>query len=198
MYAVVAPGFNSVYINWKDVTRAKALYPYIKWHKCKTEEEAREFIKRNSTHHVVKQLYNYGETLQDLYINAKYRIGPDCIYYVFNTKRVGRIRLDAKGVIVEYKGDEIRVKMPDIYLSDESIAGHMSAIYNMLMILGEYVDVNIEIPNYSVFYALTSYSRGSVRAISTTRNLISNRLCKVAFTMKLRNYADEREGYVDE
>lgn len=193
MYAVVAPGFNSIYVNWKDVERIHALYPYAKWRKCKSEHEAREFIKRNSTHHAIKQLYNYGDTLKDLYIDARYRIADDCIFYVFNTKRLGRMRLDAKGIIVEYKGNEIYVKIPNIRLSDESIAGHMSAIHNMLTLLGEYVDVNIELPNFSVFYALTAYSRGGVRAISITRDLISKRLCKVAFTLKLRNYGDGTE-----
>lgn len=194
MYAVVAPGFSSVYTNWKDVERIHALYPYCKWRKCSNELDAQEFIKRNTNNHIVKQLYNYGDTLRDLYIDAVYKIGKDCVYYIFYCQRVGNIRLHNDNALIEYKGSKIYVKIPNIYLSDKSIAGHMSAIHNMLQLLGEYVDVNITLPNFSVYYALTSYSRGNSRAITVTRDLIDRRLCNVAYTLRMRNYADGKEA----
>lgn len=194
MYAVVAPGFSSVYTNWKDVERIHALYPYCKWCKCRNEKDAQEFIKRNTNNHVVKQLYNYGDTLRDLYIDAIYKIGPDCVYYVFYCQRVGNIRLHNDVALIEYKGSKIYAKIPDIYLSPDSIAGHMSAIHNMLLLLGDYVDVNITLPNFSIYYALTSYSRGNSRAITVTRDLIDRRLCNVAYTLKMRNFADNLEA----
>ena len=92
---------------------------------------------------------------------------------------------------VEYKGNRIYVKIPDIYLSDESIAGHMSAIYNILALIGNFVDVNIELPNYSIFYCLTAYSRGNNHSVKVTRDFINERLCKVAYTLKMRNYGDD-------
>lgn len=193
MYAVVAPGFSSVYVNWKDVERIHALYPYCKWRKCKSESDAQEFIKRNTNNHTVKQLYNYGDTLRDLYVDVIYKIGPDCVYYVIYCKRIGSLRLQCEDVYVEYKGDKIYVKVPNIYLSDRSIAGHMSAIHNILGLLGEYVDVNITLPNFSVYYALTSYNRGKSRAVSITRELISKRLCKVAYTLKMRDIVNVKE-----
>ena len=191
MYAVVAPGFSCVYTNWKDVERIKALYPYPKWCKCQTESEAHEFIRRNSYGKSVKQLYNYGDTFSDLFVDIKYRIGPDCVYYMLDTKRVGNLRLPTDRALVEYKGNRIYVKIPDIYLSDESIAGHMSAIYNILALIGNFVDVNIELPNYSIFYCLTAYSRGNNHSVKVTRDFINERLCKVAYTLKMRNYGDD-------
>lgn len=193
LYAVVAPGFSAVYSDWKDVERIRALYPYPKWTKCRTETEAQEFLKRNSYSRKVKQLYNYGDTLNDLYINVEYRIGPDCVYYVIDTRRVGNIRLLSEDALVEYKSNKIFVKIPNIYLSDELLSGHMSAIHNLLHLVGEYVDVNITVPNYAVFYALTVYDKGNNRVVQLTRDAISKRLCKVAFTLKMRDYSDELE-----
>lgn len=193
MYAVVAPGLQGVFYQWKDVERIHALYPYAKWGKFTNETDVREFIKRNTSHHVVKQLYNYGDTLSDLYIDAKYRIGDNCLYFVFDTKRVGRLRLLAKDSIVEYRGSKIYVKVLNIKLSDMTISSHMSAIYTMLKMLGDFVDVNIELPNFSIYYALTTYAGNRSRAIQTTKTFIQQRLCKVAYTLKMKNIGDDLE-----
>lgn len=186
MYAVVAPGFSCVYNNWADVERVKALYPYPKWAKCHTEAEAQEFIRRNSYSRQLKQIYNYGNTMQDMYVDVKYRIGSGCVYYVLDTKRLGSVRIVNKDALVEYKGTKIYVKIPNIFLSNESIAGHMSAIHNLLHLVGDYVDLNIELPNYSVFYCLTVYSKGNNRSVEITRDAINKRLCKVAFTLQIK------------
>ena len=172
MYAVVAPGLHGIYYNWKDVERIHALYPYAKWGKFYNEQDAQEFIKRNTNHHVVKQLYNYGDTLSDLYIDAKYKITNECLFFVFDTKRVGRVRILSEDAVVEYKGSKIYVRLSNIKLSDLTISSHMSAIYTMLHLLGDYVDVNISLPNFSVYYALTTYSGNKSRAIQTTRAYI--------------------------
>ena len=187
MYAVVAPGVSGVYYNWKDVERIHALYPFAKWQKCFNERDAREFIKRNTNKHTVKQLYNYGDTLSDLYVNAKYKIGKDCLFFVLDTSRIGRLRVREDGLLVEYKGSKIYIRMPNVYLSDLTIASHMSAIHNLLELVGPLVDLNIELPNFSIFYALTAYKGNRSRAISSVQEAVQRRICKVAYTLHLRN-----------
>lgn len=194
MYAVVAPGFSCVYTNWADVERVKALYPYPKWCKCRSEEEAHAWIKRNSYGKHLSRVYNYGNTLKDLYIDAKYKIGEDCIYYVLDCKHVGKIRIRAEDVFIEYKGSKIYIKLPDTYVSDETVAGHMSAIHNLLRIVGDYVDVNIELPYYSLFYCLTVYSRGNNRPVQLVKSLIDSRLGAVALSLKLENFSEEESS----
>lgn len=186
MYAVVAPGLQGVYTNWKDVERISALHPYAKWCKCYTEEDAQKFIKRNINHHTVKQLYNYGDTFNNMYIDAKYRIRDSCLYIVLNTSRVGNLRIPDDNCIVAYSGSNVYIRVPEMYLSDKTIDSHMSAILCLLNIVGEFVDINIELPNFSVFYALTKYSRDSVRTIKTVQSTIKSRLCRVSFTLEMR------------
>lgn len=193
MYAVVAPGISGVYYNWKDVERIHALYPFAKWSKCFNEQDAREFIKRNTSKHIVKQLYNYGDTLKDLYVDAKYRIGEDCLFVVLDTKRIGHLRIPREDVIIEYKGSKIFIRVPNTYLSDTTISSHMSAIHTILELVGGFIDVNIELPNFSIFYALTAYKGKRSRAITLTQEMILRRTCKVAYTLKMRNIGDYKE-----
>lgn len=191
MYAVVAPGMNCIYSNWADVERIKSLYPYPKWCKCSSEAEAQAWIKRNSYNSKLSRVYNYGNTFKDLYVDVKYRIASDCIYYVLDCKRIGRLRLHTEDILVEYKGNKIYVKLPNTLVSNETVAGHMSAIHNLLQIVGDYVDVNIELPYYSLFYCLTVYSKGNNRHIQLVKNLMNERLGAVALSLKLENFSEE-------
>ncbi len=196
MYAVVAPGFSCVYSNWADVERIKRIYPYPKWCKCRTEVEANEWIRRNTYGHKLSRVYNYGNTLKNMFIYVTYRICEDCVYYVLDCSRVGHVRLHNPNILVEYKGDKIYVKLSDIFLSNETISGHMSAIYNLLQFVGDYIDLNIELPYYALFYSLTSYTRGNSRTIATVKNAIEERLGEVAFSLDMKDFSEEE--YSDE
>lgn len=184
IYAVVAPGYSLVTKDWAQVERAKALYAYPKWAKFRTQEEANLFIQKNKVSKPVYKITNYGDTFPSLYVDAKYIIRETSVCYEFDTSRVGTLRLNDDRLITEYRAEMIYARLPDHYLSEESLSSHMSAIYNLLSAIGDYVDVNIHIKYFSVFYALTQYKRGRVRSISVTQDLISNRLCKCSFTLE--------------
>lgn len=186
MYAVVAPGISAVYTNWRDVERIKSLYPYPKWQRVDSEAAAKEWLRRNTYGWGLKTVNKYGNTLNNLYIDAKYKIFSDYLGIVYDTSRVGQVRIPETRNIVAYIGDKIHVKIPDIYLSEESITGHMSAIYNVLNLVGDIIDINIELPNYSIFYSLTSYSKGNLRSISTVRDTVRNRQGAVSYTIQLK------------
>lgn len=190
MYAVVAPGFSCVYEDWHSVARIKALYPFPKWIKCETQEQAMEFIKRNTSSKRLTKIYNYGDTFHDLYVTMSYKIFEDCICYKVDASRVGNVRIpEDPSTLIEYKGDTIFIKVLNIRVSNEAISGHMSAIHGFLQMIGPYVDVNIVVDYYSIFYCLTSYSKGKNRSVSIVRELINSRLCKVAFTLQLEDGA---------
>lgn len=186
MYAVVAPGISCVYTNWKDVERIKALYPYPKWVKVNSEKEAQEWLRRNTYGHGLKTITKYGNTLESLYVNAKYLILEDCLCISYDTSRLGFVRLPKSTNLVEYKGSKIFVKIPNTKLSNETIVGHMSAIYNVLQTIGDIVDINIELPYYSIYYSLTGYSKGNQKSINTVKNLIKNRQGAVSYSVLLR------------
>lgn len=185
-YAIVAPDFETVTNDYKVVERVKALYPYPKWKLCKTEAEAVDFVQRNRYRRRARQLYNYGTTFKDMYIDAKYIIFPNSVFYVLDTKRVGHLRIECPDALIEYHSNIINIRIDNTNLSADTIAGNMSAIHHLLSIVGDYVDLNILLPNYSVFYSLTYYNKGRNRAVSITQDAIRQRVCKVAYTLAVR------------
>lgn len=186
MYAVVAPGLSCIYTNWKEVERVKALYPYPKWAKFNNEEEAAQWLKRNTYGHGLRTVEAYGDVLPNLHVQAKYKIFDDRLCIVYDLSRVGNMRIAAEGCFVEYQGRTSKVMVPNIKLSDESISSHMVAVYNVLNILGNMLDVDIFLPYYSVYYCLTSYKGNKQRSIQTVQNLIQQRTGNVAFSVKFK------------
>lgn len=184
MYAVIAPGFSCIYTNWQDVERIKALYPYPKFCKCNTEAEAADWIQRNKYARRLDGIYNYGNTFENFYIDVKYKIAADCVYYTVDTSRIGRMRLDVPNALIEYKGNKIHMKCMNIHVSNETLAGHLSVIYNILQIVGPYVDVNLELEYYALYYALTIYSKGNNRSVAAVRNLLAERFGATAISLK--------------
>lgn len=185
MYAVVAPGFQNIYSNWKDVERVAALYPYPKWAKFQNEEDAIAWLKRNKYGWKLSGVNKYGSTFNSLYIDAQYRISDTFVQYVFDCSRIGNIRIDKPDVTCEYDGTRVNVRADNVYLSNESIGGHMSAIYVLLDLLGPYLDVNILLPYYAIFYALTSYTGTGSRPVCVVRECIKSRLGEVSYTLKM-------------
>lgn len=194
MYAVVAPGLSVIYTSWSDVERVKALYPYPKWYKTNSEEDAINWLKRNKYGHSLSSVYNYGNAFPSMHIYAKYKIGDNCVYYVLDISKFGMIRIHPEGAIVEYKGNKVYIKLLNIDLSNEAIGSHMSAIHNLLSMLGPYVDVNIQLDHYSLFYALTGYSRNRNRPVALVRELIRNRVGAVSYSFTVENYKELEES----
>lgn len=186
MYAVIAPGFSCIYSNWKDVERVKSLYPYPKFHKFQTEQEASEWLQRNQYARQLDKIYNYGNTFSDFYVDVKYKIAEDCVYYVLDVSRLGRLRLFSEDALVEYKGWKIYVKFPNIKVSNESISGHMSALFNLYNMIGPYVDVNLELEYYALYYALTIYNRSDNRSVAAMRSLLNERMGATAISLKFK------------
>lgn len=193
MYAVVAPGLSCIYTSWSDVERIKALYPYPKWYKTNSEEDAINWIKRNKYGHSLESVYNYGSAFKNLHVYAKYKISTDCVYYVLDTSKVGTIRVHPSDALVSYKGNKIYIKLQNIKLSDEAIGSHMSAIHNLLTILGPYIDVNIQLDHYSLFYALTNYTRNRSRPIALVRDLIKSRVGAVSYSFTVEHYKEYKD-----
>lgn len=186
-YAIVAPGISGVYSEWSAVERIKSLYPYPKFAKFTYESDAYDWLRKNKYSDKKFGVYNYGNTFNDKYINVKYKICDNCVYYKLNCKRLGRLRVDdIQDAVIEYKGNEILIRIDNMNLSNESVVGHMSAIYNLLDIIGPYVDVNILVDYYAVFYCLTGYS-GNDRYITIVRDKIKERLCEVAVSYDFKN-----------
>lgn len=184
-YAVVVPGISTVYERWSDVQRIIALYPYPKFRKFKTAEECWDFVKRNTYKRVYTDVVKYGDTFSELCVEMQYFIRHGAVYYNFKPKKTGYLALDCEDDSVEVinRINNIKVKMSNIELNDELITSHMIAIWHGLRIVGDFVDVNIIVPDHSIFYALMTYT-GKNKIITRVRSYIDDRLANVSVTLK--------------
>lgn len=184
-YAVIVPGLSTVYNKYEDVERICSLYPYPKFRKFQTEEECWEYVKRHTSKKVYTDITKYGETFNSHYVKMEYFIRSDKVYYNYFTKQMGYISIENHdpNVIVENMSGSIKAILTDIYLNDDMINSHLIAIWHGLKIIGEYVDIDVQVPDHSVFYALMTY-KGNSRTINRVRNYIDTRAAKVSVSMK--------------
>ena len=186
IYAIVAPGISLQTRDWRQIERIRALYPYPKWKTCRDEQEATDFIRRHNLKKSLSTLKNYGDTVRNLYLTVEYKITPNNIFYKMDTKHCGRIKVkQLPDNLVQYEKNMIYIRVEAIKLNPDMLSSHMAAIYNIYDIVGDYIDVNVLLPNFSVYYALTSYTRDKVRSVKMTKDRINKRLCKTGYSLNM-------------
>lgn len=197
LYAVVAPGVSGVYSDYSQVKRIIDLYPYTKFRKVLSEEDGYAFIKRNQNLHKFTQLSKYGNTFENCCVKLEYFIGRDSVYYNIYTSSVGELKFEHKDALISGGNNIVMAEIPNIKLSRNLISGHLIAIYHGLEIVGDFIDVDIVIPNHSIFYALTSYS-GNSRMIKRVQKKIQDRLGEVSLTLNNCDIDLEETGDEDD
>jgi hypothetical protein len=181
MYAVIAPGFKGVYDNPRVLDKIMALYPYARFRKYRTEEECWEFLNKNTVTRGISAIYKYGNTFKKHFVNMEYFI-RESIFFNYFTDKVGYVRMVADDAVVENCSGLIKVRLDNIVVDNNKISGHMVAIYQGLRLIGDWMDVNITVPDHSVFYALHAYT-GNNRAITKVQNHMKERQGEVALTL---------------
>lgn len=196
-YAVIVPGISTVYKSWADVQRICALYPYPKFRKFQTEEDCWEYVRRHTSRKVYTDINKYGDTFDNMCVTMEYFICDDKVCYNFITKKMGYIVIesDDENIKVVNRHGNIKVTLNNIYLNDDIISNHLIAIWHGLKIVGEMIDVDVKVPDHSIFYALMTY-KGPNKTINRVRSYIDGRFAKVSVSMKdfgIKEVLDEDE-----
>jgi hypothetical protein len=183
-YGYVGPGMFHVTKNYQVIDRLAALFPYSKYRKFRTEEEAWEFITRNGKRPELKNVVRYGDTFENHYVTVDYIITEDTVFYNVSTSKLGYIKLisDDSNFVIENRTDMITVRLKNIFLNKDMISSHAIAIYHILKLLGNYIDVEVIVPDHSIFYMLTIYT-GSKPTILKLKKLIGSRQGKLSVTL---------------
>jgi hypothetical protein len=126
----------------------------------------------------------------------EYFICEDKVCYNIRTKKIGYIAIESndENVTITNRNGIIKVTLNNIHLNDDIISNHLIAIWHGLKILGDFIDVDVKVPDHSVFYALMTY-KGSNRTINKVRSFISDRFAKVSVSMKDFGTIEIKEGY---
>lgn len=189
MYAIVAPGISGVYEDFEYIRRIQTLYPYCKYRKFKSEEEAWSFVRRYDNKHSFTQLTRYGDTFDKMFVGMEYFVTEDKIYYNFRTGNIGNIKLISDKAVIDNRNDLIMACISDMHLNPNMISAHMIAIYHGLDMLGDFLDVDILVHTHSIYYALMSYT-GNSRVIKRTTDKIKSRLGNISITLRVEEECD--------
>lgn len=183
MYAVVAPGLKGIYEDQKVIDKIMALYPYTKFRKFQTEEECWAFLERYENNHGIEEIRDFGDTFDKHHVVMEYFIRNPNVYFNYDTSKLGTLRLVKDTAIIENRTNLIKAMIPNLIVDRESISGNIIAIYNGIKLLGDFIDVEVVVPDHSIFYAIRSYT-GNNRAIARLKDYLKVRLGKVSVTLR--------------
>lgn len=186
MYVFIANGYKGIIESKQTLDVLASIYPYPKYRKVRSREDAIRFMARYDRGAVQVSFDNYGNTDKKCgYADIVYVIDNKDLYINIDTSRVGFIRVNPsnfKDTVVDNRFNMVRIKISSINLNNELISDHCVAISSILNILGGFVDVTINIPDISIYLALTKYT-GDSYIIKDVQNTIKTRLGGVSLTI---------------
>lgn len=186
MYVFVANGYKGIVESKQTLDILASIYPYPKFRHVANHEAAVNFLARYNRGERQANFDNYGDTDRDYcYATIKYVIDERDLFITIDTSKVGFIRIPNKNIkdtVVDNRPTMIRVRISNINLNNNLISDHCVAITTTLELLGGYVDVNIEVPDISIYLALTKYS-GDNYIIKESQEVIKTRLGGVSITI---------------
>lgn len=184
-YALVGPGVSGVYFSWKEVEELASIFPYCRYRKFETEEACWEFVYRYKSNKTSLSMTKYGNTFDDLFIRMSYVVTPHRMYFNYNIENFGRVKINQQpNQIVQYTAKYILVEEPSEKLLDNAtILSHLETISRGVEIIGDLVDIDIVVPDHSIYYALTTYN-GEDEFINTVKNKLHSRTAEISFTLK--------------
>lgn len=182
-YGVVAPTLHSVYQDYTDVKRIITLYPYAKVRSFRTETDAWNFVRKNINTHELLKLRKYGDTFDEMFVKMEYFIGKNSLYYNYDTSKLGSgIRIINSKAMIQQTVNSATVEVPGISVNPNLIYGHVIAIYHGLDVIGDFVDVDVTVPDHSIFYTLNSYT-GDNRVLNKVLTRIKSRLGHLSISL---------------
>lgn len=186
MYVFVANGYKGIIESKQVLDVMSSIYPYPKFRKVRTMEDAIHFLARYDRGEVQPNFDTYGDTDKNFgFAKINYVIDKDDLFVTIDTSKVGFIRINPNGMsdtVVDNRPTMIRVRISGIYLNNDLISDHCVAITTILNLLGGYVDVNIVVPDISIYLAMTRYT-GDNYIIRECREVLQNRLGGVSITI---------------
>lgn len=184
MYAVIAPGLKGIYQDQRALDCILKLYPYATYQKCSTVEDAQNYLQSYTPSRSVADVQQFGETTF-LRIIMQYFVRKEAFYYNFDTSKFGTIRILDDSAIVDNRLRRVSACIQGVQANPERIRSHLIAIYRGLKLVGELAEVEVIVPDQSIFYAIHSYT-GTDKTITRVRNYIKSRPGAVSFSLDRR------------
>lgn len=185
MYAFIADEYKTVVSTQRQLDFLLGIYNKPKFKKVDTIAEAKKFWSENEKSTISSDVIRYGGANKFSYITVEYFIADNNIYVNLRTKHFGFVKLSnlPNNVKQEVSFDLIKLKICNVILDNSLIAHHCLAICNIIRLLGPYMNLEIILPDISVFLALTKYT-GKNPMIKKTKNELGSRFGYTYYTIK--------------
>lgn len=185
MYAFVSNEYRAVVYTQRQLEFLSSVYTYPQFKKVSNMEEAQRYFNLCNRQFIGTGLNKFGKESDIGYIRIEYFIDGKNIYANVDTSHFGFIKLCdlPRNVKQDSTYDLLKLKVCNVVLNDSLIAHHCTAITNILSLFDSYINVELVIPDISVFLAITKYS-GNNFAIKRTQGVLNGRMGKVFYTIK--------------
>ena len=186
MFAFVSNEYQGIVHSRQHLEILKQVYSYPVSQLCNTEEECWDFIQRHP-----RRVYDNEYTKKagwkhsTAYVRIEYYVDTETVYANIYTDHFGHIQLNIKdpNVLQSPTYDTIKLKIKNVNVRDDSITSHCIAIQYIVQLMSPIVNIQLVIPDVSIFLALTAYT-GKNAAIKRVGNFLNSRIGKVALILK--------------
>lgn len=185
MYAFISNEFKTIVYTQHQLDFLCGVYSYPKFIRIRDESEALQFFKENSRDNISSSIHKLGHRTKVGYITIEYFIDGTNIYYNVHTEHFGYIKLlyIPSNVKIDSGYDLMKIKICNVILDDMNISHHCIAILNILKLFGDTINVELILPDISVFLACTKYT-GTNFKIKQLQNNLDARKGEVYYTIK--------------
>lgn len=185
MYAFVSNEYKAIVQTQRKLDLLMSLYTYPQFKKCDTYEEAQAYLNKSTRKFIHSGIDKYGKRTDIGYISIQYFIDGNNILANIFTSKFGFIKLAnvPKNVKQDASYDVLKIKICNVVLNNDLIAHHCIAITNLLKLIDDFVNVELILPDISIFLACTKYT-GKNFAIKAAQDKIASRVGEVFYTIR--------------
>lgn len=185
IYAYTYPGGSGMTKDYKEIAWKLRIQPYFKYRVFYDMEVAQEFIRRYTMKKELKSLNCYGTVFTDKVISVTYFIYANTIFINYDKHKLPELvfEINNNECAVNQLADTVSLRIDNIQVNNQSIIAHMIAIIYILRFAGEFVDLNIALPDRSIYYALFAYT-GDNEIINRAQHAMKERLGGLAVTVE--------------
>lgn len=184
MYAFISNEYRAIVYSRRQLDFLCSVYSYPQFKMVNKVEEANAFFAEHGRLFYKPSLNQYGKVDNIGYITIKYFIDGKNIYVNVYTKHFGFIKLSSlpKNVKQESTYDLLRLEICNVILQNNLIAHHCTAIMNILSLFDSYINIELVLPDISVYLACTKY-KGTNFSIRNLQRVISSRMGVTFYTI---------------
>lgn len=187
MYVIIANGFSGIVDSKEELDLISNIFPYPKFRKMRTKAEALEFLQKYKRRNYKPNFHRYGEVdYNNGFARIKYFIEKNTVYCNVDISKLGNVVFlsdTRRSLSFDNHDSYIKLVISNLILNDRFISSHCVAIAAILNAIGDVIDVDIIVPDISVYLAINNYNRVFDQKNPNITSIF-NRLGGVSFTIE--------------